>query len=61
MKSNQKLKWRIFFSANKAGLISLAKHLLLLSQDQVPIGHQIHLDEFNSLEKRSVGIIIQKI
>ena len=47
--------------ANRAGLISLAKHLLLLSQDQVPIGHHIHLDEFNSLGEKSVGIIIQKI
>lgn len=46
--------------ANKAGLISLAKQLLYLAQDNVPLNHHIHLDEFNSLEEGSVELVIQK-
>lgn len=47
--------------ANSAGLISLAKHLLILAQAEVPIGSHIHLDELNSLEADSVEIILEKI
>ena len=46
--------------ANKAGLISLANHLLTLAQDEVEDGAHIHLDEHNSLEKDSVDFIIEK-
>lgn len=46
--------------ANKEGLISLAKQLLTLAQDEVPKGYHIHLDEFNSLEDESSELIIEK-
>ncbi|MCM1126197.1 MAG: hypothetical protein NC429_06955 [Lachnospiraceae bacterium] len=68
-----KLKWERGFSikvekegdkvlilANKAGLISLANHLLTLSQDEILEGAHIHLDEYNSLEENSLDIIIEK-
>ncbi|WCT56221.1 hypothetical protein PQ456_01445 [Paenibacillus kyungheensis] len=47
--------------ANSAGLISLAKHLLILAQAEVPTGSHIHLDELNSLETDSAEIILEKI
>ena len=50
----------ILILANKAGLISLARHLLTLAQDEVPINNHLHLDEFNALEDGSSEIIIQK-
>jgi hypothetical protein len=50
----------ILIQANKAGLISLAIQLLTLAQDEVPAHHHIHLDEYNSLEKGSKGLTIEK-
>ncbi len=50
----------IIITANKAGLISLATHLLTLAQDEVPSGCHIHYDETNSLENGSVELVIQK-
>lgn len=47
--------------ANKAGLISLANHLLTLSQDEITEGAHIHLDEYNSLEVNSTDIIFEKM
>lgn len=68
-----KLKWERGFNikierkgdevlilANKAGLISLANHLLTLSQDEILEGAHIHLDENNSLEQSSLDVIIEK-
>jgi hypothetical protein len=46
--------------ANKAGLISLATHLLTLAQDGVPDGCHIHYDASNSLEDESIELVIQK-
>lgn len=51
----------IIISANNAGLISLARHLLLLAQPTVSEGHHYHFDDLNSLEKGSVELIIEKI
>lgn len=51
----------IVISANKAGLVSLASHLLTLAQDGVESGNHIHLDDLNSLEDGSVGITIERI
>lgn len=51
----------VLILANKAGLISLANHLLTLSQDGITEGAHIHLDEYNSLEENSVDLIIEKI
>jgi hypothetical protein len=46
--------------ANKDGLISLANHLLKLSEDEFPSGYHFHLDDYNSLEEGSNEIIIGK-
>ena len=46
--------------ANREGLISLARHLLLLAQNDVPNGCHFHLDEYNSLEDGSLELIISK-
>ena len=50
----------VVVTANPAGLRSLARHLLVLAQDAVPVGHHIHLDDSNSLEDGSVGLILEK-
>ena len=50
----------ITIEANRDGLLSLAHHLLLLAQEEVPNGSHFHLDEFNSLEDGSVELIISK-
>ena len=46
----------IVISANREGMLSLAKHLTTLA-DGAP-GDHIHYDEYNSLEKGSTGMII---
>ena len=46
--------------ANRDGLISLARHLLHLAQDDVPNGSHFHFDEYNSLEDGSLELIIAK-
>lgn len=50
----------IIIRANSAGLTSLARHLLALAQEDVPDGSHIHLDEYNSLEKESVTLIVER-
>lgn len=50
----------VVITANKAGLYSLANHLLNLSQDEIPEGYHLHFDTNNSLEEGSVDLIIQK-
>ena len=46
--------------ANRDGLISLARHLLHLAQDDVPNGCHFHLDEYNALESGSLELIISE-
>lgn len=46
--------------ANPARLRSLARHLLLLAQENVPSGHHIHLNENSPLEPGSVCIILER-
>ena len=50
----------LVIKANKEGLISLANHLLNLSQDKIPNGYHFHLDSSNSLEDDSVGIVLER-
>lgn len=50
----------IVIRANKQGLISLAKQLLILAQDEVPQGAHFHLDDTNSLEMNAVPMILEK-
>ncbi|WP_199138700.1 Imm32 family immunity protein [Pedobacter sp. ASV12] len=51
---------QIIISANRAGLISLAKQLLILAQAEVPNGAHFHYDEYNSLAEGSKELIVQK-
>ena len=44
--------------ANRNGLITLAKALLTLAQENVPSGAHIHLDEFNFLEEDSSELVL---
>ena len=50
----------IVISANQAGLVSLARHLLTLSQDSVAAHTHIHLDADNALEHGSRELILVK-
>lgn len=50
----------IVIKANKEGLISLANHLLNLSQETVPNSYHIHLDDLNGLDTDSVGLVLEK-
>lgn len=47
-------------TANRAGLLSLAFHLLTLAQEDVPSGSHIHYDESNSLEDGSNEFVFIK-
>ena len=49
---------KIMISANREGLLSLARQLVGLA-DGVP-GDHIHYDEYNSLEEGSSELIIEK-
>ena len=49
----------IILSANREGLLSLAKHLTALANG-VP-GDHTHYDEYNSLEEGSAEMIIEKM
>ena len=48
----------IVISANREGLLSLAKHLTALADGEP--GAHVHYDEFNSLEEGSTEIIIER-
>ena len=49
----------VTLSANRAGLLSLANHLMTLSQE--PAGSHIHYDSFNSLEDGSAELVIESV
>lgn len=49
----------VTISANKEGLLSLANQLKALAGGEP--GNHIHYDEYNSLETRSSGMIIEKV
>ncbi|WP_293879448.1 MULTISPECIES: Imm32 family immunity protein [unclassified Sphingobacterium] len=51
----------LMISANKAALVSIAKQLLTLAQDNVPKDYHYHLDEYNSLEEGSIPLIFHKL
>ena len=58
------LKWEGNFKikvSDTDGLVSLANHLLNLSQSSVQTGTHLHFDENNSLEDGSLDLIIEKI
>ncbi|AEV67441.1 Imm32 family immunity protein [Acetivibrio clariflavus] len=47
--------------ANPSGLISLAKHLLILASDKFESGDHIHYEAGMMLEEGSVNFVIEKI
>ena len=49
----------IVISANREGLLSLARHLTALAEGEP--GDHIHYDEYNSLEERSAELTIEKL
>lgn len=49
----------VLISANRAGLVSLANHLMTLAQEEP--GAHIHLDEHNSLEEGSTELIVELV
>lgn len=51
----------IHIQANRAGLVSLARHLLTLAQDTVPAGSHMHFDDLNSLNDGSLELVIEKV
>ena len=51
---------QVVIGANRAGLVSLARHLLELAQSQVPDGYHFHLDSSNALEDDSLELVIEK-
>ena len=50
---------KIIISANREGLLSLAKHLTALADGEP--GEHVHYDEYNSLKEGSAEIIIEKV
>ncbi len=54
----------VTITADKEGLIVLARHLLTLAQDDVPSGCHIHYDDYSSsglLEKGSRSMVVNKM
>ena len=49
----------VVISANREGLLSLARQLTAMANEEV--GSHIHYDEYNSLEDGSCEMIIEKI
>ena len=50
----------VLIRANKAGLVSLAQHLLTLAEDAVPAGTHVHLDASRELEDTSCDLVIER-
>lgn len=51
----------VVIKANKGGLISLARHLLTLAQEEYPVGSHIHYDEASILDDGSRPLIVDKV
>lgn len=49
----------IVLAGNSAGLVSLARHLLVLAQADVPGGHHLHLTAGQEIES-SVDLILER-
>lgn len=49
----------VVISANREGLLSLAKQLSDMAE--MDMGTHVHYDEYNSLEKGSAQLIIEKV
>ena len=51
---------RLYLKANREGLITLARLLLTLAQDDVPLGSHVHLDFEAGLEEGSAPITLER-
>jgi hypothetical protein len=51
----------VLISGNPSGLRSLAKLLLTLAQENVPVHHHIHLDDSNALEDGSAVLVLERV
>ncbi len=51
----------ITIKANKPGLVTLARILLTLAQDEHFVGSHVHLDAYGGLEPGSTELLIEKI
>ena len=51
----------LVIEANSAGLISLARLFLTLTNDEASKGEHWHLDDTNSLEEGSVELVVVRI
>jgi hypothetical protein len=51
----------IAIAANRAGLISLARHLVTLALETVPSGYDLHYSDLSILEEGSVQLHISKL
>ena len=51
----------MILSADAEGLISLARHILMLAQTEVPAGSHMYLDDFDFHEDGSFEFVITKI
>lgn len=49
----------VVLSGNQAGLISLARHLLVLAQADVPAGHHVHFTAGQEIES-SVDLVLER-
>lgn len=50
----------VLIRADKEGLVSLARLMLTLVDEGVPVGSHWHLDSSNAFEERSCDIIIER-
>jgi hypothetical protein len=50
----------VMITANRDGLVSLARHLLTLAQDNVPAGVHAHLGSWGGLDPGSVELVVDR-
>jgi hypothetical protein len=50
----------VVIAANRAGLVTLARHLLTLAQDEVPSGSHLHLEDDTGLEGGSIALVLAR-
>lgn len=50
----------VLIVANVPGLRSLARHMLVLAQDEIPLGNHIHMDDWNGLSSGSISITVER-
>jgi hypothetical protein len=48
----------VLIAANAAGLVTLARHLLALAHEGVPVEHHLHLHDDSGLEAESLPLTI---